>query len=87
MDASEIEAKVLDVVERCRSLGVPANELDDMASLAKAGESGLALENLCTQLFEYDAVVSMPVLASIKLLGAAMGIDDGYWRRLATTAS
>jgi len=87
MDASEIEAELLDVIERCRGLAVPAHELDEMASLAKAGECGVALENLCTQLFEYDAEVSMAVLAALKVLGAVMGIDEKYWRRLEKTAS
>jgi hypothetical protein len=82
MDAYEIEAKLLDVIERCRGLGLPAHELDEMASVAKAGECGVALENLCTQLLEYDAVVSIPVLESIKKLGAVLGIDEKYWSRL-----
>lgn len=86
MDAPEIEVMLLDVLERCRGL-VPADELDEMASLARAGECGVALENLCTQLFEYDAVVSTQLLASIETLGAALVIDQKYWNRLETTAS
>jgi hypothetical protein len=84
MNGSVIEAKLLEVIELCRDLGVPGNELDDMAALAKAGEYGVALENLCTQLLEYDAAVPPVVFNTLETLGRGMGIDEKYWRRLAT---
>lgn len=84
MNASEMESELLAVLERCRGLGIPPGDLDEMASLVNAGECGVALENLCIQLFEYDAVVSVPVLDSIKKLGLVMGIDDKYWARWET---
>ncbi len=47
----DTEATLLELLEQCRGLGVPSSEIDDMSALTKAGEPGVALENLCTQLF------------------------------------
>jgi len=82
MTPQEIEAEVLGVLDRCRALGVPASELDDMVALAQAGEPGVALENLCVQLFEYDVVLSAAVHETLARLGKAMGLQDKYWTRL-----
>ncbi len=87
MSQPSIEADVLAVIDECKGLGVPARELDDMSALAKAGEPGVALENLCTQLFEYDVMVPQSVTASLRTLGQAMGVDDKYWCRLQAAQS
>ena len=82
MTIPEIEVRLLNLIERCRELGVPLGELNEMVSLARAREPGIALENLCTQLFEYEAHVPADVLETIKRLGMAMGLADKYWMRL-----
>jgi rRNA-processing protein FCF1 len=53
-----------------------------MCALAGAGERGVALENFCTQLLEYDVAVSSTVLKELKALAEEMGIDEKYWTRL-----
>ncbi len=85
MSTTEIEARVASVVEQCRQFGIPEVELVEMLALAKAGEPGIALENLCTQLFEYDAVVPTAVVNELKGLGDAMGLNEKYWMRLERT--
>jgi len=40
------------------------------------------LENLCTQILEYDVVVGPDVLAKIKDLGQVMKLNPKYWERL-----
>jgi len=87
MRTVDIEGKLLELIELCRGLGVPPIELDDMSALTKAGEPGIALENLCTQLFEYEAAVPLVVVDGLKTLGHAMGINDKYWRRLEAAPS
>lgn len=37
---------------------LPQSDIDSIVSLAKHGEKGVALENLCTQIFEYELKVS-----------------------------
>ena len=39
---------------------LPAEQLKDMRELVLAGEPGVALENLCTQAFEYDFGTAAP---------------------------
>ena len=54
-----------------------------MLGLVRAGEPGIALENLCTQLFEFDAVIPLDLRERLERLGEKMGIASEYWRRLA----
>jgi hypothetical protein len=65
----------------CRGL-VPQEQLDDMGQLARAGEPGVALENLATQLYEYDVTVEQGTLEEIESLSKAMDLDPKYWARL-----
>jgi hypothetical protein len=42
------------------------------SSLVRAGEPGVALENLCTQLEEYDVAVPQDVLRELSEIASAM---------------
>jgi rRNA-processing protein FCF1 len=53
-----------------------------MKELVAAGEPGVALENYCAQLFEYDVAVPTEVVAELEGLGRAMGINKKCWMRL-----
>jgi hypothetical protein len=57
MVSSEIEARLLAALERCKRL-LPAEELAEMSDLVNAGEPGVALEDLCVQLYEYSAPIT-----------------------------
>jgi hypothetical protein len=57
-----IESALLEILADCRGLGVPDAHLDDMVALTEAGEPGIALENLCEQLFEHDVRVSRSIV-------------------------
>jgi hypothetical protein len=50
-----------------------------MLDLTRAGEPGVALENLCTQLEEYEIAISLALYDEIRLLGKAMQISETYW--------
>jgi len=43
----------------------------------------IALEDLCTQIYEYAVVVAPDVLGRIAQGGKAMGLDSKYWERIA----
>ncbi|MBZ0120763.1 MAG: hypothetical protein K8H88_27460 [Sandaracinaceae bacterium] len=54
----------------------------EVRSLVKAGEPGIAVENLCTHLLEEDAVVPGHIVDELKLVGVAMGIREVHWKRI-----
>lgn len=61
---------------------LPAADVENAWGLIDAGEPGVALENLCTQLYEYDVTVPRPVLAQITAAGEAMGLAPDLWTDL-----
>lgn len=73
--------------ELARAIGLfrgklPDDQIQDMMDLAKAGEPGVAFENLCTQLYEYDVVVGEETLGDLRNIGKSMNIDNRYCERL-----
>jgi hypothetical protein len=82
MDLPTIESRLLIVLDALQDK-LPCEQIDDMRDLTKAGEPGVALENLCTQLFEYDVSVLQSVRDELATLGTAMGIGADHWTRLA----
>ena len=85
MTLEEIEQRLLVLLDQCDDLGIPADRLLDMKDLTRHREPGIALENLCSELDEYDIAVPPALLAGLRELGTAMRIDEGYWTRLKTT--
>ena len=81
MELLEIEHRLQRLLERFAG-NVPPEQIEDAKDLVKAGEPGVALENYCSQLFEFDAAVPAEVLAELEALGRAMGIDQEYCLRL-----
>jgi len=65
--------------------GVPENDMENVADLVEVGEWEVALENLCTQLYEYGALVPEETLRRIEALGHELGVADRYWKRLASS--
>ena len=53
-----------------------------LGQLVLAGEPGVALENLSTQLYEYDVTVNRTTFEEIESLCKEMGLDTKYWSRL-----
>ncbi len=58
---------------------LPAEQLAEMRELAEANESGIALENLCSQLHEFDVIVTPEHGREIADLGKAMEMPEGVW--------
>lgn len=83
--SNELEhVQVVAVIALSEPLGVPAAQLHEMAALAAAGEPGVALENLCVQLYEYEVIVPARLLARIRALADAMQLESRYWERLSS---
>lgn len=79
--AQEIESRVRRVVRELAG-SLPEDDVDSILGLLEAGEWGIALENLCTQLDEYHVAVPLPLLDEIAQLGDKMGLDPGCWGAL-----
>jgi hypothetical protein len=82
MNLRQVEAQLLQVIRGCHSLGIPTAELDEMAALTRAGEPGVALENLCMQMYEYDVRVPAALFTNLQQLAKSMGISDEILGRL-----
>lgn len=58
-------------IEATRGLGVPRGDIDEIVALTASGEPGIALENLCEQLFEYWHVLENKDCTVIVLCAAS----------------
>jgi hypothetical protein len=81
MELREIESALVNAIGEF-SGQLPPEQLDGMRELAKAGEQGIALENLLAQIAEYQVAVNVGTLETLRKLGLAMGIDPKYWNRI-----
>ncbi len=81
MDMEEIENRLIKVIAECDGQ-LPSGQLADMRELTEAGEPGVALENLCTQLYEYGVWLDLATLRQIAEIGKAMGVEPRYWELL-----
>jgi hypothetical protein len=61
------------------------SDCDQIRELVDANELGVAFENFCTQLFEWDAPCSAEQYGRIESIGKAMGISADYWKNLEST--
>ena len=78
-----METDMLQLLSRFQSR-LPAATYDDVKNLIDHGEWGVALENMCVQLFEYDLAVSSTELSEIKTLTERMGLPPTTWSFLQT---
>lgn len=78
MNTKELESALSTVIVATRGT-LPDAEIDDMLELVRAGEPGVALENLCTQLEEYEAHLPGEHTATIVALARHMGIRVAPW--------
>lgn len=58
---------------------LPADFIEECRSLARHNEWGLAIENLCTQLYEYDVQPSAQELDEIRRLAESAGLKEDTW--------
>ena len=67
--------------------GLTEADLDGISSLLEAGEYGIALENLCTQLYEYEIGVSPENRRLLAQVGMRLGVASRYWQMLSPDES
>ena len=78
MDLRHVEERLAAVLKNAGGW-LPDDQLTEMQSLVRAGEPGVALENFCTQLEEYDVAVPDNVVRELKDLASIMGLRLSPW--------
>ena len=78
MDQTQIEQRLTSVLQNAECW-LPAEQLTDMKVLVEAGEPGVALENFCMQLEEFDVVVPLGMARELREIAAAMGMKVSAW--------
>lgn len=63
---------------------LPQADIKSIWELIDAGEPGIAFENLCTQLYEYNVTPDEPSQEALAEIGTYFGLDADLWERLAT---
>ena len=53
--------------------------LSNIKSLNDASEWGIALEELCNMLFEFDVIIDLSQYKSIEKVGLEMNLDENGW--------
>jgi hypothetical protein len=61
---------------------LPERDIENINILIEAYEWGLALEDLCAQLHEYDVQISPLVYNRIRAAGSSMHITTNAWQLL-----
>lgn len=63
---------------------LPSQVIDSYRELIAVGETQVALENLCTNLDDYEIGVSEETIAAIRAVGERVGLAQRYWQRLSS---
>lgn len=79
-DIEDVKRRIRQVI--AASKGVPDRDLASVGDLVEVGETQVALENLCTQIFEYGVALNDATLRMIRELAADIRPDDKYWQLL-----
>jgi hypothetical protein len=58
--------------------GLPATDLESITVLVDAGELGIALETLCTQIYEYDVELNRLQRSRLEDLGHVLSVEVPY---------
>lgn len=74
----DIEKRLIELI---RDFGgrLPDEYIREYISLAEHSECAVALENLCTQLYEYDVVPTLGELTAIQELSDALHLGKETW--------
>lgn len=79
MTLPEIESELVRSIYQCQSIGVPQTDFDELVQLTRAGEPGVALEILCSQLVDHNVVVPISIYDGLARVGSAMQLDAKTW--------
>ena len=58
--------------------GLPVHDVESISVLIDAGEWAVALDTLCTQVYEYDCELTSALRDEMLRLGRELGVAAGY---------
>ena len=61
------------------AVGLPSRDLDHLESLIQAGEPEIALETLCTQMYEFGIPLTAAMRDLVASVGRQLRVDPSYW--------
>ncbi|MGR9175913.1 MafI family immunity protein [Rhizobium leguminosarum] len=74
----DVEKQVIELISGFNGR-LPNEYVQDYISLAEHNECAVALENLCTQLCEYDIIPTEEELKAIQYLSKFMNLEETTW--------
>lgn len=77
----EVKAMLNEIGNQVESV-LPARVLESYRELIAVGEAQVALENLCTNLDDFDVELAPEVVADIRRACEHLGVASRYWERL-----
>jgi hypothetical protein len=60
------------------AIGLPAEDIDQVEMLIRAGERLVAFETLCTQIYEYEISLDADLVQRLVEVGRSLGADARY---------
>jgi hypothetical protein len=81
MKFQDIQQRFALLLEECREHIKPEQHAE-LIAMVQAGEPGIALEIVATQLHDQDIAVSAAFLEELRTLGQAMKLDEEHWTQL-----
>lgn len=61
---------------------LPPEDVESISELIEYGEGGIAFENLCTQLYEYDCPITQESYSLIEEIGRGLHLNEKRWLNL-----
>lgn len=81
MNIEVIENQLLEAIDTFADK-LPAEYLPQLRELVVAGESGVAFENLCENLYDYEVLPDKAMWERLRNIGLALKIKPEYWECL-----
>ncbi len=76
MDPGMLTSELLQALGR--AAGLPVGDVDSIVALIHAGEWQLALDTVCTQMYEFDLEVDDEQRSLLARLGRVLDVPVGY---------
>ncbi len=79
--SSKIKSELVEFINIFESF-LPKDDIKSIQELVDVGEYGVAFENFCTQLHEYDVEVEESIVERLASIGTEMKLNKTLWADL-----
>ena len=77
-EAQALKDTMHEHVRSASGAGLPARDVENISILIDAGEYEVALETLCTQIYEFDVEIDKAERAALEKLGVLLKVPAPY---------